>query len=229
MDQPTGPRFQAQNVGLVRDYVYHQLLDAMINGRLRPGEWIRERDVASELGVSTTPVKEAVLRLHHEGLLETEARRGAYVSEAVTTSLEEIVSLRAGLEALAARWAAQKISSEQRRELTAIFERMGPATSVRGEELILANARFHEFIREVSGNLFVQRFVEVLLPFDASVRRRALSFGEECERGYREHLAIYEAIMAGDDDRASKLAEGHVKRTFSFVAENMRPDDGTPT
>lgn len=222
---PTG-RFQAQPVGLVRDYVYQQLLDAMINGRLKPGEWIRERDVAGELGVSTTPVKEAVLRLHHEGLLRTEPRRGAYVSEAVSTSIEEIITIRARLEGLAAGLAAQKLTDEQRSQLEAVAAAIGPASSDQDAHLIEANTRFHDVIREISGNLFVQRFVEVLLPFDASVRRRALSFPDESERGYREHLEIRDAILAGDAERASAVAEAHIMRTFAFVADHMGTDRG---
>lgn len=220
-----GARFEARAVGLVRDYVYDQLLDAIVSGRIQPGEWIRERQVAAELGVSTTPVKEAVRRLDNEGLVVSEPRRGAYVSQAVRTSIEEVLTIRATLEALAARWAATKLDRGDRRlplddvaaQLRA-FDWDGAGWQERLAEL---NTSFHERVREVGGNLFIGRFVRVLLGLDASVRRRALQFPEEARRGWEEHLALYDAIVARDAERAAGIAEEHVLRSYRFVRERM--------
>ena len=221
MDVGQAERFKPHDVGLVRDHVYEQLLSAVIDGRLKPGERIRERALAEELGVSTTPIKEAIQRLHHAGLLRTEPRRGAFVSDAATTSIAEVTAIRAKLEGLAAGWAAEKIDEEQREELAASMADMVEHSGGEPQRLAEVNAGFHRLVRQISGNNFAQHFVELLLPFDASVRRRALSLPGEAERGHAEHVAIYEAVIAQDAERAATIAETHVLRTFEFVAQNM--------
>src|SRR6266571_7047058 len=109
--------FQPHEVRSLRDRAYDDIREAILGGALRPGERIKERDVAAQMGISTTPVKEALRRLEQDGLVVSQPRRGAIVGPLVTTRPEEILAIRAHLEGLAARLAAEKMSGEDKRAL----------------------------------------------------------------------------------------------------------------
>ncbi len=90
----------------LRDIATVSLRDAIISGTLKPGEHLKERDLSDKMGISTTPIKEALRILSYEGLVETVPRKGTYVSELVNSSIEEVLLLRANLEGLSAFLAA---------------------------------------------------------------------------------------------------------------------------
>lgn len=204
----------------LRDHAYDEIREAVIAGSLAPGERIKERDVASQMGISTTPVKEALRRLEQEGFVVSTPRRGVMVSSVALTALEEIVQIRAVLESLAAGYASVKMSEESIGLLLGQLQAMKNLT-LHGplDELVEANTVFHEMIREGSDNQFIRRFINSLEPFDSSVRRQALADPTEAERGYREHEAIAAAIAKHQDVRAEALMSEHITRSVRFVVE----------
>lgn len=212
---------EVERLPLYRDKVYDALLDAIISGRLRPGERIRERTLAESMGLSTTPIKEAIRRLETDGLVISEPRRGAVVSDAALTSVREIVHIRADLEGFGARLAAQKLDSDGRRELDEVVNRMRDSTEPSPDvnAVIANNALFHRLIRTTTKNRFIVHFVDVLSAFDRSVRQAALNDPAEAVRGLAEHLAIYESICEGDGDAAEEQMRLHILRTIDFVLE----------
>ena len=109
------PLFQPHDVRSLRDRAYDDIREAILTGALRPGERIKERDVAAQMGISTTPVKEALRRLEQDGLVVSQPRRGAVVGPLVLTPPEEILKIRAHLEGLAARFAAEKMTGREGR------------------------------------------------------------------------------------------------------------------
>lgn len=213
---------QLRAVPLIRDQVYELLLEQLISGALRPGDRITERVTASRLGISTTPIKEALRRLENEGFVRTLPRRGVVVSENALTSIADVIAVRAWLESLAARLAAERFAAGQvgdaeRARLTATLSAMAEPGPTSLDAVIELNARFHDTVRELSANRLVVQFVGMLLGVDAAVRRQALSEPEELHRGLAEHRQIGEAIVAGQPDEAERFMREHVLRSGSHT------------
>src|SRR5690606_1464229 len=138
-----------------------------VRGELRPGDRIVERVTAAQLGISTTPLKEALRRLENEGFVRTVPRRGVVVSEHAMTSIGDVVAVRAALESLAARLAAERFAT--RRDDTDGVDGVGPGDQERLRAAVTAlakpggsldavtevNARFHHVVRELSGNRLI--------------------------------------------------------------------------
>jgi DNA-binding GntR family transcriptional regulator len=213
--------FTPQQIPSLRDQVYDYLRDAILSGRLEPGRHIVERDIAAQMQISTTPVKEALRRLEQDGLVTNRPRRGVHVSDLALTSVSEVVEIRAMLEGMAARLAATKMTSEQRRQLAQQVERMqGLTDTLSEEELFLANSEFHATIRQIGANQMINKFVAEIRSFDLGVRRQALHYPEEVRRGFAEHQQIFQAITDRDGQRAEQLMRAHILRTVQFVIEH---------
>jgi DNA-binding GntR family transcriptional regulator len=205
--------FQPKQVSSLRDLAYDALREAILDGSLSPGQRVKERDVASQMRISTTPVKEALRRLEQDGLIISHPRRGAVVSNSALTSVEEILAIRAYLE-------ATKISASELLALSDQVRRMTELTQVMDlEQLFAANTQFHTMVRKASGNHFITQFVRLLMPFDRTVRKQALSYPDEAERGLEEHTQIYSALKKHDGDAAEVLMRNHILRTVKFVIE----------
>ncbi len=215
------PLFRPHEVRSLRDRAYDDIRDAIFSGVLRPGQRIKERDVATEMGISTTPVKEALRRLEQEGLIVSRPRRGAVVGPLVLTPEAEILELRADLEGLAARLAARKMTEAEKHALKRQLietERAFPADDENLDEVIVAaTLDFHRMIHEGSKNPFVIRFLETLAPFDRTIRRRAILNAPEWQRDDEEHRAMVEAIVRGDADEAERIMHEHVHRVIEFA------------
>jgi len=197
----------------LRDHVHEKLRQAIIAGELPTGAALNERRVAAELGVSTTPVKEALRRLELEGLIRTEPRRGIRVTFDAAQA-QEMALARAALESMIARQAAVRISPEWLNELRGIAEQMRQATkdgAVR--RLIALNETFHETIHAASGCQYLQRLLAGQLVYDKATRKFLLNDPAERRRALAEHLSILAALEARDEDRAERAMRDHVVRS----------------
>ena len=144
------PLFQPHDVRSLRDRAYDDIREAILTGTLRPGERIKERDVAAQMGISTTPVKEALRRLEQDGLVVSQPRRGAVVGPLVITPPAEILQIRADLEGYAARLAAEKMPPAQKRTLTdelAQLEALAVESAEDRSAVAEATSAFHHSIR----------------------------------------------------------------------------------
>lgn len=213
------PVFKRHDSPPLRELAYDSIRDAILDGSLAAGQRIKERDVASQMGISTTPVKEALRRLEQEGLIVSQPRRGAVVAELALTSVEEIVAIRARLESLAAKFAASRATEDELVELRAHLAKMGQLTNSSSDLAALeaANAHFHDLVRGAARNVFLNRFVAALEPFDRSVRHQALADRAEARRGFAEHSAVLEAIEGRDGDQAAEVMLRHISRSAEFV------------
>jgi DNA-binding GntR family transcriptional regulator len=228
-EQPPKIIYPPQQISSLREQVYEHLRDAILSGELTTGTRIIERDIAAQMQISTTPVKEALRKLEQDGLVVTMPRRGTMVSELALTSIAEVVEIRAMLDGMAARLAATKITDVQARELANQIAKMRSLTKVmKLEDLRNANTDFHTNIRQIGGNQIILKFVEQLRPFDQRVRLEALYHSEEAQRGLVEHEAIYEALTQHNPARAEELMRTHILRTARFVFEQAvrrKPED----
>ena len=202
--------FQPADIRSLRDMVYDDIRDAILSGALAPGQRVKERDVAEQMGISTTPVKEALRRLEQEGLVVSQPRRGAIVSTLVEIPVEEIEEMRGALEAMAARLAATRMTDAELVRLQAIVDEMTRLTlEMREPQTRIEDVSvFHQLIREGSRNAFIARFVDTLTPFERVHRPEYLD-PDEARRILLEHQAIAAALVARDAATAQSLMAEH--------------------
>ncbi|MFD1849566.1 GntR family transcriptional regulator [Oceanobacillus bengalensis] len=202
----------------VRDLIYEGLKEAIINGEYEAGYHLRERKLANEFNVSTTPIKEAFRLLENEGLVVTQARKGTFVSDSVMRSVQEISRVRAALEGVAARFAALKRTEEELKQLEAIIVQMSKFTKEKNtQQLSESNRLFHQLIRQFARNGFIYKQVEAVHSYDQFIRNKALSDIVEHERAYEEHYEIFKMIEAQDINRAEDLMRNHIIRSADFA------------
>lgn len=203
--------------------VYAALRARLARGDHPPGAHLREERIAADLGVSRTPVREAVRRLAAEGWLEIVPNHGAFVRVFSREDIEEVLNLRAMLEGFAARHAAARASAEQIAELRALcaeaLARLPGRDPADAAALTALNARFHRLIREASGQRRTAAMLANLveLPITSSYFRSLEP--EDMERSLREHATLVDAIAARDTLWAERLMEAHVHGGKSRVME----------
>ncbi len=207
---------------VLRDQVRERLMEDILSGRLQPGERIVETRVAKELGLSQTPVREALRDLELLGFVVTSAFRGATVRRVSPEDWAEIYPIRAVLEGVAARAAAARISDEDIKRLRELIEEMR-AASGRGDKhaTIQADIDFHAHIVELSGNRVLKQLWQSLRLatttfLTVSVTHRPLE--ELAER----HTAVLEALMSRDGAAAESAMRSHI----SDLADLPLPEPG---
>lgn len=193
--------------------VYEWIRERIIDGTYPPGQRIREREVALELEVSRVPVREALPQLESEGYIETLPRRGAVVTHLTVQGVTELFDVRASLEVLAARLAAEaSAAGADTGRLTGLLAEAGEAL-VTGDEGLIAdlNARIHEEILELSGSRLLKRLMS---PVNGQLRRL---FHVAADRDqavqHDEHSTIVQAILGGHAELAGALAFAHVEHS----------------
>ncbi|MDY2959474.1 MAG: GntR family transcriptional regulator [Hornefia sp.] len=210
--------FELQNHRPLREIVYEQLKLQILTGRIAPGTRMMEVELAEDLGVSRTPVREAIRKLEKEALVVIEPRRGAYVSDISVKEMVDTLVVREDLEALAASLAAKRITKEEleglEKKVTDYSEAIASGDM---EQIIRADESFHHRIVALSGNkALIQLFSSVQ---ELSLRFRYLYYEDftRYENMPVEHKEILEAIRSGDSDAARIVSDNHVKKLKDFV------------
>jgi DNA-binding GntR family transcriptional regulator len=206
------------------DAVADALREAILEGAISPGTWLREDTIARELGVSRTPVREALRRVADEGLVTKNAHRGSIVASLSFDDILALYMVRGELEALAARLAAQRCPDGLVEELERIHQQMVENTA-RGQLSTLPdlNLEFHRKIRMAAGNSYLERF---LLQVEHAVRRlreSTLSTPARADESILEHHAIIEAIAHKDPVAAGKAAHSHMLHARDARIQAMLP------
>lgn len=196
---------------LIVDRIYADLQERILSGSLRPGERLREAQVAILLNASRVPVREALRRLEHDGLVEILPRRGATVRHLTLADVEELFDVRESLEVLVARLAARHISEHGPDRLEAALAASEAAYRSGDERSIAAaNAAFHEVMLEITGNTLLQSLMRLI---SGRVRWLFRLTHFRADHGqHEEHRALLEAIRDGDEQVAAALAYAHVAR-----------------
>jgi len=196
----------------LREHVHRALRQAILSGKFASGSRVNERRLAEQLGVSTTPVKEALRQLEADGLVETKPRSGVIVKFDYAWA-EEMILARAALESTIAQLAARRISVEEQAELGAILDAMREATERGGpEDLITLNETFHDAIHSIARTKYLGQLTDRQQVYDSSARRVIHLDPQERENALSEHVAIGEAIIAGNAALAETCMREHVLR-----------------
>lgn len=210
--------FDLQNHRPLREIVYEQLKRQILTGKITPGTRMMEVELAEEMGVSRTPVREAIRKLEKEGLVTIEPRRGAYASDISVKDMVDTLEVREDLEGLAAALAAERMTSEQISELVTITEGYSDAIlNSDTEKIIHYDEKFHKYIVSCSGNKTLIQLSEIVQ--ELALRFRYIYYDDfsRYENMPVEHREIVEAITSGDSGAARLTADSHVKKLKEFV------------
>ncbi|AOY95844.1 GntR family transcriptional regulator [Cupriavidus sp. USMAA2-4] len=189
--------------------VTDKLRERILNGQYEPGERLVENKLSSELGVSRIPVREALRSLATEGLVVIEPRRGASVAKLSPDVAREMVEVRATLEGLNAKLAAQRRDPALLAELEQVLRDGAEAAAQgRGDQLLALNSRFHEVLGTIAANSVLQEMMRSLRERTAALFAPANLV--RARQNWDEHAQILQAVIAGDADLAALLAARHV-------------------
>jgi DNA-binding GntR family transcriptional regulator len=190
----------------------------------RPDQDLRldERDLAAKLGVSRTPIREALARLEHEGLVASIARRGYFIVRKSKEELVEIITVWAALESMAARLITERASDEDIRSLRRIFSTFeNGQVFAKLDEYSEANLRFHRRIIDLSGSETLKKTADTLYIHVRSIRHRTIGEKERFERSMVDHMHIIEALESRDKELAEKLVRDHALGLAAHVAQHV--------
>lgn len=193
--------------------VFRALREALRSGVYKPGDRLREEEVASRLQVSRTPVREAFGRLVSKGLVVPGQGRGLIVRRLDTAEVVELYAMREILEAAAARLAAKHASEpeiEALRDLEEQFERAGNDA----QEMARLNRLFHESIFAASRNRYLDSALQELQDAIALLGRTTFSVDGRPGSAAREHRELIEAMATHDADKAETIARGHIRESL---------------
>ncbi|MGB9804170.1 GntR family transcriptional regulator [Desulfofundulus sp.] len=195
----------------LRELVFESLREAIIQGRLKPGERLMEIQLAEEMGVSRTPVREAIRKLELEGFVVMVPRKGAYVAGISVKDIVDVFEVRAALEALAAGLAAERITDEELEELERALVKTYEVSSQDLDALVETDTRFHELIYKASRN---ERLIQIITNLADQIQRfRATSLAQpgRTKHALEEHKQIVEAISERNVELAQILAREHIE------------------
>lgn len=207
----------------LRDVVFNTLRQAILRGELQPGERLMEIQLANKLGVSRTPIREAIRKLELEGLVLMIPRRGAEVAEITEKSLRDVLEVRGSLEELAVELACERISKEKIEELkNAAEEFENSLKSGNLTEYAEADVKFHDIIYNATDN---QRLVQLLYNLREQMYRYRVEYLKRAEIHatlLEEHQYIIECIEKHDKESAKRAIRIHIDNQVEKVANTIR-------
>jgi len=208
---------------------YEQLENAILTGELKPRERLVENDLASRLGVSRTPVREALRRLEERGLVRILPHRGAVVSDISTAEVESIYSVRIHLESLASRIACERIGPEgvkRVEEMEVAYEAEAARKMIRS--LMRANDRFHDAIYIAAENPCLFELIQQLRRQVHAVRFYAWAQPERIVRSLTEHRRMLGVLRERDGERLAKLTQEHLRVAQDTYLDHLGGRGATP-
>ncbi|MGI6094864.1 MAG: GntR family transcriptional regulator [Lachnospiraceae bacterium] len=206
----------------LRDVVFRTLRQAILRGELKPGERLMEIALANKLGVSRTPIREAIRKLELEGLVIMIPRRGAQVASITERDLNEVLEVRQGLEALAIRFACDRITQEQLYALKKAkekFEKLQEKGNLM--ELTEADVEFHEVIYQATHN---QRMVQMLNNLREQMYRYRMEYLKDPKVTHdliAEHEGIYQALKKRDKELAVACVSRHIENQQQGIIQSL--------
>lgn len=202
----------------LRDVVFNTLRQAILRGELMPGERLMEIHLAQKLGVSRTPVREAIRKLELEGLVVMIPRKGAIVADITISDLEDVLEVRMALEELAVKHACRRVSQEQlaqMRQLSGEFRRTLSSDDV--GRCAQADMDFHDAIYAATGN---RRLVQILNNLREQMYRYRMEYLKDRESHHilvREHEEILNALEERNEELALEITCQHIERQKEHI------------
>ncbi|MCI9124133.1 MAG: GntR family transcriptional regulator [Eubacterium sp.] len=210
----------------LRDVVFRTLRKAILKGDLKPGERLMELQLASKLGVSRTPIREAIRMLEQEGLAVTIPRKGAEVAKMTEKDMEDVLQIREALDDLAVQVACDKMTEEQLAELTLKMHHFENAVQDdQLEKIVEYDVAFHELIYEASDN---PKLVTLLSNIREQIYRYRVEYLKEKENYptlVQEHRAIVDALSQKNKKRVADVMRIHIRNQAEAVKNIIREQE----
>lgn len=206
----------------LRDVVFNTLRQAIITGEFAPGERLMEIVLAERLGVSRTPVREAIRKLELEGLVVMVPRKGAEVARITEESLKEVLEVRCALEELAVVLACQRIDGEGKENLIKAHEEFVAAVKEKDIlEIATRDEAFHECIFELTNN---KRLLQIITNLKEQMYRYRMEYVKD--RTFHqdlvsEHERLLDAILNGNDKEAELIMKNHIHNQEQIILKNI--------
>ena len=207
----------------LREVVCEALRDAIRKGILEPGERLMEVQLADELGISRTPVREAIRKLEQEGYVIMMPRRGTYIADLSIRDINEVFEIRTSLESLASGLAAERITEDELEKLQRLLVQIG--THIKSgdmESIVRTDTEFHDLLYQASRNTRLVGIISNLREQLTRFRTTSMSFPGRLKATLEEHRNIVEAIAQGDEKAARKAAEHHMEKSEQTLLASMK-------
>lgn len=217
MDKYDGGREEIDKYSL-RGKVFNRIREEILAGDYQVKDELKEAAISKRLGVSRTPVREALRQLELEGLVTIIPNKGAYVSGITAKDIYDIYVIRSYLEGLCARWACQHISKDQAEELEEIIVLSEfHIQKEHWEQIYELDNRFHFFLYKACGSKILEHILSDYHHYVERVRKNTLSSKERARKASEEHKAILDAVMNKDGERAERLANEHIFQSMENI------------
>lgn len=209
----------------LRDVVFQTLRKAILTGELKPGERLMEIHLADKLGVSRTPIREAIHKLELEGLVTMLPRRGAMVSEISESGLKDVLEVRRSLDAFCAELASKRITDNEKEALIKAFNAFNEAVATQDATIMAkADVAFHDIIIKATGN---ERLISIINNLGEQMYRYRFEYiKDETKRDdiMNEHRALMESIISGNAEAARNAATIHIDNQEKAILRRLHLD-----
>src|SRR3954469_25207128 len=199
------------------DFAYTRVRELILSGELQPGSVINQAVLARNIGISTTPLREALRRLMQQGLVELDAHRDARVTPLDAEEARDLLEVRRSLDPLAASLAAERRTKQDIAEMRASLEGLEALPSNPTVEQLVAHRRFHSAIYRASHNALLVEALDGLWDTADRYRRHGLQVersAEERAMKAREHALLFQAITEGDSETAADVMRAHIQTSL---------------
>lgn len=207
----------------LRDVVFNTLRQAILRGELKPGERLMEIQLANKLGVSRTPIREAIRKLELEGLVLMIPRKGAEVADITEKSLKDVLEVRRALEELSVKLTCDRITKEEIKELEQAAENFRKTLKSKDiTEIAEADVRFHDVIYTATKN---QKLIQLLNNLHEQMYRYRIEYLKDEEvypKLLKEHKEIIERISKGEKEAAARMVCEHIDNQVNAVMDVIR-------
>lgn len=205
----------------LRGRVFNKLRGDILSGRYGEHEELKELAIGEEMGVSRTPVREALRQLELEGLVQIIPNKGAYVTGITEKDVKDIYMIRSLLEGLCARWATEHITREQMEEMEEnVYLAEFHARKGHMEQMAELDNRFHEIMYEACDSKILEHQLKDFHQYVLRVRRKTLASAGRGLKSNEEHKGIMEAIKGGNVELAERLAHQHMINAYDNMVQN---------
>jgi DNA-binding GntR family transcriptional regulator len=207
----------------LREVIFNTIRDAIIMGELKPGERLMEVQLAEKMGVSRTPVREAIRKLELEGLVDMLARRGAQVADLSVKDIMDVLEVRASLDGLATALSAVRITPDEIKELNHVNSQF--INFVEKENLqgtIKKDVEFHDIIYRSSRN---EKLIQIANNLREQIHRFRVIYLKDfssTKEIIKEHNDILEAIQNKNSDQSRILAQNHIKKQEESIVNSLK-------
>ena len=207
----------------LRDVVCEALRAAIQSGELPPGERLMEIPLAEELGVSRTPIREAIRKLEQEGFVVMIPRRGTYVADITLKDINQVFEIRSSLEELAASLASERITPDELEELERHLVSINDYMESRDfDKIVAADIAFHEVLYSASRN---DRLIEIIHNLrEQTFRFRSVSMNQpgRLAKTWEEHRLLVEALADHNPQQARRIARIHTEHSEQALLSGMQ-------